>query len=170
MLSVWDKTQRALGSAGQKTEVVRLLLQKEDVYEVYVKGKKEPHPLSYVNNTLRKNKAEYDLWIDQEKREVRVSGQQVELGANVYKLLVHISKKVGTFCTRSELFKAVWGYDLGDDDPSSTINLQKMFSRYIYKYGGRILKNFIKGERSGYRILDDFNSCLIVSPTSKHSN
>lgn len=170
MLSVWDGTQKALGSAGQKAEVVRLLLQKEDVYEVYVKGKKEPYPLSHVNNTLRKNKAEYDLWIDEETREVRVKGKKIEPGINVYTLLRHIAKRVGGFCTRAELFKVVWGYEVDDNDRSSTINLQKMFSSYIYKYGKGNLKKLIRGEKHGYSIHKDLNSCLIVSPTSKPSN
>ena len=167
-----DKGQTLLTRIAWQKEMSSLLARTEDMYEVYVSGRKEWQPLSYVEEILRKHKAKYDLWIDEERREVIVRGQGIR-GRRVQKLLTHIAKNVGNVCDDTDLFKAIWDVKVTDSEISYSNyrnRLQQIFSRNIYKYGKGILKNSIQGEEGGYRILENLNSCLIVSPTSKHPN
>ncbi len=97
-----------------------------------------------------------------EKGEVLVNNEREHPGENTLNLLIHIARNVGNFSQRSEIFKAVWGFDSDNDDPWCTRNLQKALSSYVYRYGGGILKGHIKGIRGGYLFKESLRSCLIA--------
>ncbi len=161
LLSFEDKANSMFERLKKQAKRSSLFLEEEDLYEVHVAGEKRIVPSSYVRDTLRKKKERYDLWINEETREVRINNEEINPGTNVYKLLVHVAKKVGKFSLRSEFFSEVWDFKGPDKNLSHTIGLRQMFSRYIYKYGRGILKNFIKGEKRGYHIDKKLNFCLI---------
>ena len=51
-----------------------------------------------------------DLWIDVEKREVRVGKRAVTLTAKEFDLLRHFASHPGRVYSRAELLDGVWGY------------------------------------------------------------
>ena len=157
------KSQRTFTSISEEVDLFKLLLQKGDIYVVYIKERRKEFPASYVNDTMRKNKDNYDLWIDTEFREVRINKKPIDPGNNVYNLLIYIAKNVGKFCPRSEMFHTIWGVNRHSDDHSYKTNLQQTLSRYVYKYDEGKLKEYMKGEKGGYYINKKLNSCLISS-------
>ena len=161
IVKIAEQGHKTISRMFKKLQLSSPLIQKEDTYDVYINGKREERLALHVNNFLRKNKNNFDLWIDVEVREVRANKQPIKPTPNSYKLLVYIAKNVGRFCPRSEIFKAIWGISRDDEDPDYSRRIQTMFSRNIYKLGSGILKKHINGENRGYRIYESLNSCLI---------
>ena len=62
----------------KKKQLSSPLIQKEDIYDVYINGKREERLASHVNDFLRENKNNFDLWIDVEVREVRANKQPIK--------------------------------------------------------------------------------------------
>lgn len=52
-----------------------------------------------------------DLSIDEETREVSVSGRQISLTPREYELLLRLARHPGRVFTREQLLEQVWGYD-----------------------------------------------------------
>ena len=52
-----------------------------------------------------------DLSIQEHKREVRVSGELIDLTSTEFDLLMYLAKQPGTVFSRSQLLENVWGYN-----------------------------------------------------------
>jgi two-component system OmpR family response regulator len=61
-----------------------------------------------------------DLEIDPNKRKVLLSGQEVQLTAREFELLLHFARHPGRVYTRAQLLDMVWGY--GHDGYEHTVN------------------------------------------------
>jgi DNA-binding response OmpR family regulator len=63
----------------------------------------------------------YDgLFIDAEKRTVRINGDAIDLTAKEFDLLVHFARHPGKVYTRTQLLDSVWGY--GHEGYEHTVN------------------------------------------------
>lgn len=51
-----------------------------------------------------------ELYIDPQRREVKVKGNMIELTKKEFDVLLHLVKKVGTVVSREDLLQEVWGY------------------------------------------------------------
>lgn len=56
-----------------------------------------------------------DIFIDANKYEVSVAGQQVELTAREFELLVYLARHLDHVLHRNQLLEHVWGYDFSGD-------------------------------------------------------
>jgi len=64
--------------------------------------------------------------IDEEKRQIFVNGNEVELTNKEYELLMLLISAPNKVFTKEEIFSKVWGYDAEQDIPTITVHIRKL--------------------------------------------
>jgi DNA-binding response OmpR family regulator len=78
-----------------------------------------------LTTPLKQGVIEVDaLRIDLDRRQVWVNGQEVELAARLFDLLVYIVRHRGIVLTRGRLLEHVWGYDYGGDTRTVDVHVR----------------------------------------------
>ena len=67
-----------------------------------------------------------DLEVDPVARQVRVRGQEVQLTAREYELLLHFVRHPGQVFSRDQLMDAVWQYSFYSDTSTVTVHIRRL--------------------------------------------
>ncbi len=65
-----------------------------------------------------------DLYIDEDRREVRKGDTVIELPARLFELLVYMARRRGVVLTRGRLLENVWGYDFAGDTRTVDVHIR----------------------------------------------
>lgn len=93
------------------------------------------------------------LAIDEQKHEVLLGGNQIELNPKEFRLVSILLQKIDTLVPRQELIREVWGEDYYGDTRTLDVHIRRIREKMGYK-------NFAKDHlttvhRYGYKIISD---------------
>ncbi len=89
------------------------------------------------------------LRIDLDRRQVWLNGQEVEMAARLFDLLVYIVRHRGIVLTRGRLLEHVWGYDYGGDTRTVDVHVRWLREKIEHDPSNPRLIQTVRGV--GYR-------------------
>ncbi|MGM0365676.1 MAG: response regulator transcription factor [Actinomycetota bacterium] len=95
------------------------------------------------------------LRIDEEKHEVLLCGQQIELNPKEFRLVSVMLQKMDSLVSRKDLIREVWGEDYYGDTRTLDVHIRRIREKMSYRDFG---KNYIKTVHGyGYKLVSDKN-------------
>ena len=70
-----------------------------------------------------------DLELDEDRHEVRLAGELVDLPLKEFQLLAQLMRNVGYVVTRADLIDRVWGYDYVGDTKTLDVHIKRLRSK-----------------------------------------